>query len=100
MNFNKLNPFKKQEQVQKSEAVQNESVQEEITVPISDAEFEHKLGMFRPGKNQFLTEIGKAEFLNGIKNAIANEETTQEQVLKDLKNLEPMDFYEKYKVVG
>ncbi len=95
--FNKLNPFKKQKQVQKPKIIQNKSIQEEVITPISDAEFEHKLGMFRPEKNQFLTEIGKTEFLNGIKNAIANRETTQGQVLKDLKNLELMDFYEKYK---
>jgi hypothetical protein len=92
--FNKLNPFKKQEQVPRRESV---SVEEDVILPISDAEFKHKIGMLSLGKNQYLTEIGRTEFVDGINNAIENGNIAQEQVLRDLKNLQGMEFYEKYK---
>lgn len=94
MNFNKLNPFKKHEQVPRQEP---ESAEEEVIMPISDAEFQHKIGMLDLGKNQYLTEIGRTEFMDGVNNAIKNGDITQEQVLRDLKNLQGVEFYEKYK---
>ncbi len=97
MNFNKFNPFKKREQVKKPETIQNESVQEEFVAPISEAAFMHELMMFSPGKNQILTEYGEELFVQAIKDRIASGETTQEQVLRDLKKLPSGDFYEKYK---
>lgn len=97
MNFNKFNPFKKQERVQKIESDQTEVIQEEYITPISEAAFMHELMMFSPGKNQILTEYGEELFVQAIKDRIASGETTQEQVLRDLKKLPSGEFYEKYK---
>jgi hypothetical protein len=63
---------------------------------ISDAEFEHVIKMFTPGKNSMLTSIGKEEFVESVKEFIQKGEKTKEEILQDMKDLSGEEFYKKY----
>lgn len=92
-----MNPFKNlfNKQENKQPAEYKNFVPENFE-GISDAQFEHVVGMFRLSQNSLLTSTGKEEFIQSIKNIIEKGETTKEEVLQDMKDLSGEEFYKKY----
>ncbi len=93
-----MNPFKNLFNKQETEKpTEHKNYVPENFEGISDAQFEHFIGMFNPGKNSLLTTIGKQEFMESVKGFLERGEKTKEEILQDMKDLSGNEFYKKYK---
>lgn len=92
-----MNPFNNLFNKQKTEKpTEHKNYVPENFEGISDAQFEHFIGMFMPGKNSLLTTIGKQEFMESVKGFLERGEKTKEEILQDMKDLSGEEFYKKY----
>ena len=93
-----MNPFKNlfKNQTEIKKTVEHKNYVPENFEGISDAEFDHVVGMFTPGENSILTDAGRGEFLNSVKSVIERGEKTKEEILEDMRDLPAEEFYIKY----
>lgn len=93
-----MNPFKNlfDRKKENKKTVEHKNYVPENFEGISDAQFDHVIGMFSPGENSILTHAGRDEFLNSVKSFIERGEKTKEEILEDMRDLPAEEFYIKY----